>query len=201
MKIKQIISFFILAVVVNACFYTKITHMDKEDMQWMLPYSDGERILFCSQYGEIDTLFVKAIDVWNFRNPINNISVGADYLAGGRCDYIILHECDSVACSFMIEKQDKNAPVLLNFVFCERYALDLVQDLHTYKINNIVYKDCVIIDDNNSTSVEQHPNECNIRKIIWSRSKGLVMYEFNNGQKYKMTDTYPLPRNTHNFIY
>ena len=40
------------------------------------------------------------------------------------------------------------------------------------------------LNENNSISVKQHPNECGIRKIVWSRSKGLVMYEFNNGQKY-----------------
>ena len=184
MKIKRIIAFIILVFVVNACFYTKITHMDKKDMQWMSSYSNGEKVLFCSQYGDIDTLFVKTIDVWNSMYPINDISIGAEYLAGGRCEYTILHERDSVICSFMIEKQEKKAPVLLNFVFCERYALDLVQELHTYKINGQVFENCVIINENNSISVKQHPNECGIRKIVWSRSKGLVMYEFNNGQKY-----------------
>ena len=199
---KKIILLTTLLLFVS-CKYTGIYLLDEEELTWADAYEDGDVVLFKSANG-MDTMYVnKRI---NNRVGIFGIFIIDNYNGGISFDNTIIHNQDSIEMFFLLMKsfddnfvdftstfnnryytaflQTRNADTKLP-VFGRRYAeLGTIKELlsKTYTINGVNYNDLIIINDGNSHISMESPNNCEY--YIWSKSKGLIQYKYENGDVY-----------------
>ena len=189
MKVKYWLLLILMAVLLPMCFYHRITHMDKDDLEWMRTYDIGDTVIFICDDLSLDTMFVYEKDVWNSLSPISRYQVFDEYTAGGFYNYKLLHQKDTLDGSFFINKEKNGQPVQLKFVLHERYALGeygsgINQSLRVIVVNNETFDDCITIDDHNSSISRYATDSLQISYLKWSKKKGLIQYRYNNGQVY-----------------
>ena len=192
-------SLFILA----SCKYTDIHLLDEEELTWMDAYEDGDTVLFKSS-NDIDTMYVNKrinnkVGVWG-------ILIIDTFNGGGHFENILVHNHDSIDILFLIIKAFDEDFVDFTSHFNNRYYTAFLQtrnadtkipmhkyrydDLGTIKeilsdthtVNGRKYNDLIIINDDNSNISMESPNNCEY--YIWSKSKGLIQYKYENGDVY-----------------
>ena len=55
----------------HTCVYHKITHMSKEELEWITNRHEGEVMYFKNAEGKQDTVIIFKIEVYNSLNPFN----------------------------------------------------------------------------------------------------------------------------------
>ena len=198
-KLILLTTFLLLA----SCKYTDIHLLDEEELTWADAYEDGDVILFKST-NDMDTMYVNK----SVSNQVGfwGIPIIDTYNGGASFDNVIIHNQDSIGMFFMLIKsfdenfvrlvsnfsnrycaaflQTRNADTKLP-IFGRRYAeLGTIKELlsRTYTINGVDYNDLLIINDDNSNISMESPNNCEY--YIWSKSKGLIQYKYENGDVY-----------------
>lgn len=188
MKIKYIILLISVVILLKLCTYNSITHLDDKELQWMKSYTEeNETLYFCSK-SDTDTMIVKEIEIFNSLNPFIQNEGVSEYKACGDISYEIKHNGSFISGSFSILKEDNNKPVLLSLILCDRYALNIKYNLVSHRCHNYIYRDCIIVDDNNSEIGQYQSNNCGINRFVWSKSKGLLNYSFEDGQIYELIE-------------
>lgn len=85
----------------------RITHMDKNDLEWAKNRYVDEMFIFKSQDGVLDTAIVTNVEIYNSINPINtNYNASDEYIACAYVDYKLVNRNDSIEGWFCIEKKD-----------------------------------------------------------------------------------------------
>ncbi len=186
-----------------SCKYTGIYLLDEEELTWADAYEDSDVILFKSSNGT-DTMYVNK----SVSNQVGlfGICIIDTYNGGASFDNVIIHNQDSIKMFFMIIKSFDENFVDFTSTFNSRYyttflqtrnadtpvplfgikygKLGTIKDLFskTYTINGVDYNDLLIINDDNSNISMKSPNNCEY--YIWSKSKGLIQYKYENGDVY-----------------
>lgn len=182
MKKKYII--LIALLIVYLFLYKRMTHMNEDDLDWVKVYEKERVKLFATKDGIIDTLFVRNTAIHNSTWPFIRNEASDEYTAGASIDFYILHMQDTVDGILIVRKDSNEKPAIISFRLCDRYAFKLTPDLQKFIIDNKTYDDCIVVDSSNSKLGIYQPMICNIKSFIWSKSKGLIKYTFEDGTEY-----------------
>lgn len=195
--------FLVLSLLLVSCKHTNIYLLDEDELTWADAYEDGDVVLFKSS-DNVDTMYVnKRVD-----NKVGmmGICILATYHGGIRFSNTLVHGGDSIEVFFLLMNglddgfiditmnfnnryfdaslQTRNADKKLPMANGEYAELGTIEELHSksYVINGIVYNDLIIINDSNSHISMNADNNCEY--FIWSKSKGLIQYKYEDGAVY-----------------
>lgn len=168
----------------QTCFYHKMTHLSEDDLTWVNAYQIGDTCYYESNLGDYDIMVIKNIQVNNSINPFNSGSsmVSSDYEASARMvmDFITRFKYDN---SFFIRKDvDSNRLIISACVF-DLSSEDLFPTPGRAMVGTECFYDCIVLDENNS-HLRYHRREKTVKSFVWSKSKGLVQYTFNDGETF-----------------
>lgn len=172
---KLLIPFVILCCL--SCVYSKITHLNDDDLLWLQVYEEGDTILFQSSENLIDTLIITNKTIHNSVSPFRTSEASSQYIANGSIDYKLIHQNDVFEGILMlIEKDNEDRPVSISFSFCGLYSDTFKADIRSLIVNGETLDDCIII---NKTRAHQGENQkiLGIKEIVWSKSRGIIRYE------------------------
>ena len=152
-----------------SCTYKSVHLLDENDYEWLEAYDDGDTILFESNDG-IDTMIVARI-IHNTPSSIG-INCFSGFYANGMFDNQILHKGLRYKCGLIVHRilQDST------------YNKLSPKDFEIYEKEGVVYDDAFVI-GNRYSSVADNFEEVT-KYFIWSKSKGLVEYKYQNGDVY-----------------
>ena len=172
----------LLVFVLFIFIYHKITHMDKNDLEWTKNRYVDEMFIFKSQDGVLDTAIVTNVEIYNSINPINtNYNASDEYIACASVDYKLVNRKDSIEGWFYIMKKDNKKPVNISVHLGSRYAFYLEQKLTCMKVEGTDIDDVMLFDDSNSELKENAILDDSFKSFAWSRKYGLVQYTFIDG--------------------
>ena len=167
-----------------SCTYNSVTLLSEKDLEWMDVYNDCDTVLLSSTSRCIDTMIVsRTLD----NSPsILGVHCFSDFCGHGRYEYSIFHNGHKFDGLFVVRMDyDKSAYFLMNWGY--RYLHDEEIILHpsdttTVNVAGKVYSDVLMINDTVSSNVYEDENNCEY--FIWSKSKGLLEYKYQNGEVY-----------------
>lgn len=187
---------YILALLMTSCIYQKITHMDSDDMIWLDAYHINDTIVFGSTKNNTDTMIIVSKIIKNSKFPFYISTYSSEYLASGVIRFNIHQSStdDTIKCTVWFDKYYKNLPVIQSFAFggfksmIDQWLVPRQRRLWNVIIDNKSFNDCIIVDsDNPLCDTTNHYEKNDIRKFIWSKKDGLLMYELTNGELFTLT--------------
>ena len=174
------------------CIKWKMTYMNKQELDWVSQYEVGQRMYYISNKKDIDTLEITEKHIYNFCWPISlHVGYNNQFTASCGLHFIIKNKKKALKGALGVIKDEQKEPVNLYFYLGDRFALGeltgpehsfglpLLKDMCTIRINGYTFNDCIVIDDRNSEYGDD--KSTGISKFIWSKSKGLLLYVFKNG--------------------
>lgn len=182
--IKIILFIFVISLLIIIHQYARLTHLSKDELKWADAYELGDSVNFSSKDGDQDYLIVVKKHIWNSLSPFW-WPFESDYDALIYIHYILVHKGDSLIGSFYVDKFSKFHPA--------KFDCSIVNTSFYYKIpyksivskdNDMTHEDCIIFTCDTETKCTGDAKSLYINKFLWSKTKGLVEYEFNNGVVY-----------------
>lgn len=183
------------------CIKWKITHMSEQELDWVSQYEVGQRRCYVSNRNETDTLEITEKKVYNSCWPISlHIGYNNEFIASFHLSFIIHHKKEEIDGSFGGYKEGNKEPINLTFLLGDRYALGgtpgpdfsfglpLIQDMQFAEINGHMFYDCITIDDSNSKDNGTERFRHSITQFVWSKSKGLLQYTFDDGEVFVLKE-------------
>jgi len=189
---KFIIFIIALLSLINSCG----THyeLSEEDIKWQ-PYNGGEILIFKSNSGEIDTLFVEEkIEMYTGEK-------GPDWFQFDDWDYLEVN-CTMPSSSNLNNKENYYTFLSLNSSKTGSYISFSFSNNNVrfyssnYIIKNLIEKPLIELENENMTFSDVLVLESDnkdysyrknfITKIYWSKSKGYVRYELENGSHWDL---------------
>lgn len=172
----------ILMVFFSSCVYTKITHLDKSEISWMDAYKVSDTIVFyCG--ASTDTMIIVDKVINNSLFPLSLNEGISEYIANTYFEFYVIHENERIEGTFILEKvSDDKTTISTNI--SNRYGLNIDMKMHEIRMDNMLFKDCIIIDNNNS-----HLNNKSVLQIeyfVWSKHYGLIEYKISDGMVYRV---------------
>ena len=173
-----------------SCEYGSVHLLDEDDLAWMEAYENGDTVLFASTEG-MDTMFVSRT-IHNNSHPPFGIYCFTDHYGNALFDNTIIHRQEKISQSFyMVRELDDKTHLslifnnrLCNARLCDaRFILPKVK-LKDVEVGDSVYHDCIIVDSLNSHVIRNSDLNCDF--LVWSKSKGLVQYKYQNGETYSL---------------
>ena len=152
----------------------------KKDLEWLAPYHAGDMVFYASATG-MDTMIVTR-KLYNTPGRLG-LYCFSNFYAEGEYINTIYHNGRRIDCEFIMVKVSDD-DVDINFRFDKRFAVDgvLVGDTSSVVVEGCVYDDVIILNDGNSSVIEDTGTNCEY--LYWSKSKGLLQYKYQNGEVY-----------------
>ena len=165
-----------------SCVYRSMTHMNKDELEWVTNRHEGEIMYFKSQDGVIDTVRIIRIHIRNSLDPINwayfNTS-NRDYIAGATVHYVLYPKEIG---SLYIRKISKDRPIVFS---SSGWIYHIPLNTTSLMINGITMNDIMFFDNGKSETV--NPTDPNpILSYSWSKKYGLVQYTYQDGTVFSM---------------
>jgi len=177
----------------SSCLYKAWYNFEGDDLAWMEPYKERDTVVFASSSG-MDTMIVNKVTL-NNSHPLFVPNEGTPvYNANGYIESIMFHNKAHYECELTIVKR-KDDLMEVYLLFKERALMFVNQnELHLTNVvvNGIEYDDAVIVDDSNSAPRHNARYCCDY--FIWSKSKGLLEYKYQNGEVYTFYKKLPYKR-------
>ena len=173
--------------------YEAMYFLTDKDLEWMAPYEQGDTVLFQSS-NSIDTMTIDEITLYNDDNPWRENEGTSTFMGNSSFKYTIRHSEEMIKGKFLILKEDSlKMSIALRL---RRRHLPLRDEkelqLCSQVIEGIQYDDLIIVDDSNSELYTKAP--FNTEYFIWSKSKGLLQYKYQNGDVYTFYKKLPYKR-------
>lgn len=174
----------------HSCVYHKITHMSKEELEWITNRHEGEVMYFKNAEGKQDTVIIFKIEVYNSLNPFNmsyfNTSK-TEYIAGGCIDYYF-SRATSCEGDFYVQKTDNSKPLCFSGGLLGRRSRCIALKQISLKIHNATLNDIVFFDESNTEQIRDSDPLNPIASYAWSKKYGLVQYTFKDGTSFTRID-------------
>lgn len=177
---------FFLSFIISSCG-CKVLKFEKDETFWTDIYNQGDTIIYKSdsEQSEIDTIFITKKDSYFPTGDCNPMVSNFDsqgcvidykYKHNGKklsdYDYLIQH---------VKEEDDISIPTLR--VYGLEYSRPILKDTTlVLKAINLKLKDCYVFHDKDCY---RGWSEFKLKLFIWSKSKGLVMFQGQDGKKYE----------------
>ena len=174
----------LILITLISCDYNSVHLLDEDDLAWMEAYENGDTVLFASTEG-MDTMFVSRI-INNNRHPPFGIYCFTDHYGNALFDNTIIHHQEKISQSFlMVCTYNDKTQIAIDFNkrFWDYHLLPKVK-LKDVEVGDSVYHDCIIVDSLNSHVIRESDLNCDF--LVWSKSKGLIQYKYQNGETYSI---------------
>ena len=191
MKALKIALVFTLCLLTfSSCFYTKWNRLSAEDKTWMDSYNLGDTVIFASENG-VDTLAVTSKRIIDPLFPVRtNEGQSSTFNGSAGYDLTIVHK----------KKEYKGYMTIIKKCHHEEGVLTLSLRLHyrQYLTNNVgklrfskkivvgtKFEDIISVGSQNTelyVNTEDTP-----ASFLWSKSKGLIQYQYPNGEVYTLS--------------
>ena len=189
MNICKPLFFLIIGFVLASCNRTYLT---EEEKNWN-PYKKGQKLLFKSQTGVLDSIVIEKLKYGFPDGPgfveRNEIA----HIVGRNRRYKNNREVSSYIFSVYAKTKKRNSSIrfgisLKDYYFNESYYYDIEDYLmklpeKTITVNNTVYSDVIKIKSAGNLS---HPKD--IKYIFWSKRNGFVKLEAKNGDIWELVN-------------
>ncbi len=153
--------------------------MSDDDLVWMSPYEYGDTILYRSA-DNVDFLVITEKEIYNKYKYVAHSIGPSEYHGTAVIEGEMCHNGDSLDIFFLTQKTD-DVTLETNMWFSSRSYTKFWQDdvdrLDSRRVNGVVYNDLACID---SVDLEwcRFVRSYNIKRMLWSKSKGLIQYEY-----------------------
>lgn len=188
--LKWASSILLLLFFFHSCVYHYITHMNKEEQEWITNRHEGEFLCFQSENGTKDTIIIFKVEISNSLNPFNmtyfNTS-NTEYIAGG-CIHYRFNSTTGCEGSLYIQKLNNNKPLSFSGGLLGRWSRQIPLKLTMLKINNVTFNDILFFDEKNTELIINLHQVNPIKSFAWSKKYGLVQYTFQDGTIFSRTD-------------
>lgn len=108
--IKTVLFICALLMFMECCRVEKLTHLSEKELEWIPDYMVGQKLIFLSNKGHIDTMTITDLNVHNslflFKNPFLKFEVTADRIAYKGTSYNITHDGKKIIGCFSIHKNN-----------------------------------------------------------------------------------------------
>ena len=176
--------FLLVCLFLHTCVYHRMTHMNKEEVEWATNRHKGEMMYFKSTNGTIDTVEICNVSVSNSLNPFTfayfNTS-NEKYTAGILINYAFN---GSTACegTLLITKSYNDKPIYFSGGLFRVWSKKrIILNLSKLVINDVVFDDVVVFDDSNMAPITDLGQSNHIKSFAWSKKYGLVQYAYQDG--------------------
>lgn len=177
---------------VYGLFYIKMTHLSKEDLEWVAPAEQYPTAYFTSNRGKNAQLIVTEKYVANETNRFY-FSTGSDdkYEANAGYDYKIT--CDSIeieglfAVARLIQNENLGFNASLDYFFTLSSDSNyLLLRSGTVVIRGREFQNCIVVNNKNAEFSENWINEVKnkIDEFVISKEYGLIYYRFEDGEQF-----------------
>ena len=169
-----------------SCTYNAVFLLSEEDLEWFEPYQDGDVVLFSAADGRVDTMIVTR----NIHNTpgILGFYYFSNFYGGGKFINTMHHDNYSFEYYLLIRSVSQDSTSIA-MCFNRRFSSDELQvgDTTEVIVKGHVYHDALMIDDGNShISPDDRVVGINCEYFIWSKSKGLLEYKYQDGEVYTL---------------
>lgn len=183
---KKALFFFMGAFSLSSCLYEAVYLLDTNNLIWIEPYEKRDTVLFFSEKSKgMDTMIVDNKTLYNDHHALFREDEGTSvYNANGFYECTVFHNAGHFECELLITKEKEDL-MQVYLEFKERrlmFADEKELKMQRMVLNGIEYNDAVIVDDSNSKFLHNARYYCNY--FIWSKSKGLIQYQYMNGDTY-----------------
>lgn len=170
----------------SSCLYDAVYNLDADELVWLEPYKQRDTVVFVSEQGkDMDTMIVDNKTLYNDHHALFRENEGSSvYTANGFYECTVFHHAGHFECGLLITKQKEDLmQVYLEFKErCLMFADEKELKMNRMVLNGVEYDDAIIVDDSNSEFLHNARYYCNY--FIWSKSKGLIQYQYMNGDTY-----------------
>ena len=190
-KINNNFFLLIASFLLNSCGlpYCIKTPLDEKDMEW-LNIKEGNYIFESLETNFFDTVQISSSQIFNPSNEFIFDLRGCNCWEGDNkfngialIDFAIINKNEKGG--FQIRKDSKGKPACQTIWLAGFFENNWTNhNLLQFKLNEMILDDCIVADTSNS-SKSTYCNYVTISKIVWSKSLGLVYYEYENGDKYQ----------------
>ena len=190
---KKICIFLLCTFLMTSCVYWGMYHFSNDDLVWLSPYDEGDTILFRSETDEMDTLIVNEKYVkdtyWPFmENEARNVMEAYGFL-----DIDLWHDSQSFFSGISITKvKEGGLRVSLPFTRIKKVPLESELKMQQKQIGEKKYTDVFVC--TRTDSIFYSKNSPPVQFYLWSKSKGLLEYKYQNGEVYTFYKKLPYKR-------
>lgn len=180
-------------VFLSSCIYTEMYHFDKDDVEWLSVYKEGDVCLFISDDGCcVDSLIVEEKGVFDTYNPFMRNEGHSTMHACGYMRSVVFH--NDRQRNFLLIHVEKNHPDVLELYLKFGNRLlnkGLMQNpyLSVREVCGKLYDDVIVVDS--CVSFLNDSSYVSCEYFIWSKSKGLIQYKYENGAVYNLYKKLP----------
>ncbi|MDE6403576.1 MAG: hypothetical protein K2K86_07185 [Muribaculaceae bacterium] len=206
MKKFKLIGLLLPALMLSSClgYYSKVSHLSDEELEWVNCYNVGDTVLFESDSGMVDTLVVDYKNIENSRWPfyihfIDNMK-GDYYNATAIYTFDIKGLQTNIEGSFRVTKLSENDSIEWKSYLMRRFsngwpyklgrgAKSVYDKENPIKVTDYIYNgkklsNCIVFDDDNSTTSKYNDYPDSIESYVISKEYGLLTYKFAGGDTY-----------------
>ena len=180
---KKIITIIFCITTLTSCFYTAMYHLTEDDKKWLGAYKEGDVLLFTSKFG-VDTMTITERKVVDKILPFVENESSDTFHANASINFTIKHSGSEISGWLIIVKKDDNVTSLHIRIGDRQYNLNdtkqVVFSKKSYTMSTL--DDAISIDAKNSELYIK--SKFTPEKIVWSKSKGLIQYQYQNGETY-----------------
>lgn len=188
-KIHKIIIIVVLLFIMivgayKACKIDTLTHLSKNDLEWISRYHTNDILFFKNMKNQIDTMIVKDIKIYNstfpFMNPFLKLETGSYYIAYTCLFFEIHHQGQIYESSWFVYKDSMEYSPTLSW----RIGNFVSEDKIPTKFN------CMVGNTSNSRYIDNSfaPKDSldYIQAFEWCKNSGLRWYQLRNGETFHL---------------
>lgn len=176
--------------------YCKKTIFDKNELLWISPYNQGDKILFQSSNNKLDTLIITEKKLYNPSNHFIFDLCACNWLEGDNLVnangslYFKFSNYNRENNSlfdgiFNLYKKDNKKSAEISFSLLGLYTKEFDSiSFDKIMIRNKQLNDCIILDHRNS-EITEGKSDIAVQSFIWSKHLGLVQYVLHSGEKFE----------------
>lgn len=186
MKARNIIAIMTACLALTSCVYEAVYHLTNEDITWMEAYNQGDSILFSSDQG-IDTMIINKKIIHDIIIPIGNPNLSNRFFGTAEFSFSINHNSEELGGWLILHRRCNTASELTLKFYQRNYFWTDTRFITFSKktFRHLKLDDVICVDSTNSALYG--PYRTNPISFSWSKSKGLIQYQYPNGEVYTLS--------------
>lgn len=180
--------FIVVVIFVNSCVHTKMTHLEKPDLEWIKNANIYTNQKFISDSTNLSSLLITSHSLYNSTSPFREGPwVDGEYEAKGQYKFIITQGKYDIDGRVVLRKSIENDSLYFT-VHIDNYHIEqaIPQKTVTMNLNGKTFNDCIIFDSKNGSFGTREPTIPNNRidKFILCKQYGLIYYQLESGEQF-----------------
>ncbi len=182
-----------LLLLLSGCIYIRMTHLSKQDLEWIKPYDLSKTYEFVSNEGNVSRMDYTSHHIANSSDPFYFSSKGdCIYEANAGYRFQIKSKADTIdGCFSIIQEYGKEALseyFSLGARFSNNGGNNIVVPLNIkrFTMGGRTFRDCVIADSTNSRYSPHwsYKTTERVETFVISKKYGLIYYKFEDGEEF-----------------